>query len=469
MTLDRRQFLTSAATLALGLALPWARARAASKPLVIGALYVGSHADNGYNQTHAQAVAKLKTLPGVKVVEQENVPETVAVQQAMEAMIVKEDATLILATSFGYFPHVLKLASNYPEVRFAHCGGLWFADCDPPNVGSYFGHIDQCQYLNGIAAGHATRSGKLGFVAAKPIPQVLRNINAFTLGARSVNPDLSTQVIFTGGWSLPVREIEAVNALADQGIDVMTYHVDSPRVLVETAANRGLYICGYHADQSALAPTLYLTGAEWNWEGLYRSFVAAAQSGAPLANMTRGGLRDGIVRMSAYTAATPAAAIAQIDQAKTAMMAGGFDIFTGPLENNAGETVIAAGIAQTGLELEHMDYLVEGVLGAIAAGVAGVSGNGDGHQSPQEAHSSRRGKHSRPVPRGEESQQQSVVGGRRSRQLERSGASATDHRQQAALDPRNQSRSRRSRRTRSPQSDRTPDPGRESCVREIDA
>ncbi len=366
MTLDRRQFLTSVALFTAGLALPLGRARAAG-PLVVGALYVGPHDDYGYNQAHAQAVAQLKTLPGVQVVEQENVPETVAVQKAMEAMIVEDGAALIFATSFGYFPHVVKLAPKYPKVRFAHCGGLWQAGRDPANVGSYFGYIDECQYLNGIAAGHASKSGKLGFVAAKPIPQVLRNINAFTLGARSVKPSLTTQVIFTGDWSMPVKEAEATNSLADQGVDVVTCHVDSPKVLVETAARRGLFVCGYHADQSVLAPKSYLTGAEWNWATVYRAFVAAAQSGAPFANMTRGGLKDGFVRLSAYTAVTPAAAVAQIDQTKVAMAAGGFDIFKGPLQSNTGKTVIAAGttLTQTDLRLESMDYLVEGVVGAI--------------------------------------------------------------------------------------------------------
>ena len=367
MTFDRRQFLTSTALFTASLALPFGLVRAASKPLVIGALYVGPHDDYGYNQAHAQAVAKLKALPGVQVVEQENVPETVAVQKAMEAMIVEDGTALIFATSFGYFPHVVKLAPKYPQVRFAHCGGLWQDGKDPANVGSYFGYIDECQYLNGIAAGHASKSGKLGFVAAKPIPQVLRNINAFTLGARAVKPDLTTQAIFTGDWSMPVKEAEAANALADQGVDVVTCHVDSPKVLVETAARRGLFVCGYHADQSVLAPGSYLTGAEWNWETVYQAFVAAAQAGAPFANMTRGGLKDGFVRMSAYTAATPAAAIAQIDKTKAAMAAGGFDIFTGPLRSNTGHTVIAAGTAltQTDLTLESMDYLVEGVVGAI--------------------------------------------------------------------------------------------------------
>lgn len=367
MPLNRRQFITTAAVLAAGLGLaPYHRLRAAST-LTIGAIYVGAHDDYGYNQAHAQAVATLKTLPGIKVVEQENVPETVAVQKAMEAMILEDEASLIFVTSFGYFSHAVKLAPKYPQVRFAHCGGLWQAGKDPVNVGSYFGYIDECQYLNGIAAGHATKSRKLGFVAAKPIPQVLRNINAFTLGARSVAPDITTQVIFTGDWSMPVKEAEATNSLADQGIDVVTCHVDSPKVLVETAAKRGVYVCGYHADQSVLAPKHYLTGAEWNWATVYRAYAAAAQSGAPFANLTRGGLRDGFVKMSAYTPVTPAAARIGIDAIKAEMTAGKFDIFKGPLKDNAGTTVIAAGttLAQTNIALESMNYLVEGVLGSV--------------------------------------------------------------------------------------------------------
>ncbi|SEQ15021.1 simple sugar transport system substrate-binding protein [Solimonas aquatica] len=368
MTLNRRQFLASGVSAAAAGLLPFG-AFAAERKLTIGALYVGPHDDYGYNQSHAQAVAKLKALPGIKVVEQENVPETVAVQKAMEAMIEEDGAELIFVTSFGYFSHAVKLAPKYPKVRFAHCGGLWQAGKDPANVGSYFGYIDECQYLNGIAAGHATKSKKLGFVAAKPIPQVLRNINAFTMGARSVNPEISTQVIFTGDWSMPVREAEATNSLADKGVDVVTCHVDSPKVLVETAAKRGVDVCGYHADQSVLAPKLYLTGAEWNWETVYKAYALAAQSGAPFANMTRGGLKDGFVRMSAYTAATPAKARTAIDGVKAKMLAGKFDIFKGPLKDNTGKEVIPAGttLVQTDLKLESMDYLVEGVIGSTGA------------------------------------------------------------------------------------------------------
>ncbi len=237
----------------------------------------------------------------------ENVPETVDVQKTMESMINLDGATLIFPTSFGYFdPHMLAMAAKYPDIQFRHCGGLWQEGKNPTNTGSYFGYIGQGQYLNGIAAGHTSKSKKIGFVAAKPIPQVLQNINAFLLGARSVDPTITCQVIFTGEWSLAVKEAEATNALIDQGADVITCHVDSPKVVVETAAGRGAFVCGYHANQSPLAPEKYLTGAEWAWGNVYNDFVKKAQAGEKLGNFVRGGLKDGFVKMSPLGPAVPA-------------------------------------------------------------------------------------------------------------------------------------------------------------------
>jgi basic membrane protein A and related proteins len=305
-------------------------------------------------------------MPGVKVVEEENVPETAAVQKTMTGMIAQDGASLVFATSYGYFdPHVLAVAPKFADTRFAHCGGLW-TDKNPKNIGSYFGYIDECQYLNGVIAAHMTKSNKLGFVAAKPIPQVLRNINAFTMGARSVKPGITTNVIFTGDWSMPVKEAEATNSLADQGVDVFTMHVDGPKVIVETAAKRGKFVCGYHASQAKLAPNAYLTGAEWNWLTAYTTFIEAARAGKPHPNFIRGGLKEGYVKMSAYGPMVPDAAKKEADAVKAKMIAGTFDIFKGPLKDNKGGMAIAAGTThkQTDLELEKMNYLVEGVIGS---------------------------------------------------------------------------------------------------------
>jgi len=362
----RRDTLKSLAALSALGASPLAFAQ---KPLTVGVIYVGPRDDYGYNQAQAEAAAALKKMAGVKVVEEENVPETAAVQKSMTGMIAQDGATLLFPTSFGYFdPHMLAVAARHPDVRFAHCGGLWSEGKHPKNTASYFGYIDECQYLNGVVAGHMSKSGKLGFVAAKPIPQVLRNINAFTLGARSVKPNLTTQVIFTGDWSMPVKEAEATNSLADQGVDVFTMHVDGPKVVVETAARRGKMVCGYHASQAKLAPQAYLTGAEWNWLTAYTTFIEAARSGKPHPNFVRGGLKEGFVKMSPYGPAVTDAAKKQADAVKAQMVAGRFDIFKGPLKDNKGNTVIAAGktLVQRDIELEKMNYLVEGVIGNAA-------------------------------------------------------------------------------------------------------
>lgn len=361
---SRRHLLGGAAALSLG-ALPFGRARAAG-PLTVGFIYVGPKDDYGYNQAHAQGAAALKAIPGVQVVEEENVRETTDVQKTMESMINLDGATLIFPTSFGYFdPHVLIEAKKNPKVQFRHCGGLW-TEANPKNAGSYFGYIAQGQYLNGIVAAHASKAKRLGFVAAKPIPQVLNNINGFLLGARSVDPSITVQVIFTGEWSLAVKEAEATNALINGGADVITCHVDSPKVVVETAARRGAFVCGYHADQSALAKDQYLTGAEWNWASIYKGFVADMQAGKAPPNFLRGGLPDGFVKMSPYGPAVSEEARRQADAVKAEMMKGGFAIIKGPLKDNKGNVIAGAGtaLAENASELEKTNYLVEGVKGS---------------------------------------------------------------------------------------------------------
>ena len=267
---NRRDWIKSAGALA---AVGLGPAAMAQKPITVGFIYVGPRDDYGYNQAQAESVALVKKMPGIKVIDEENVPETNAVQKAMQGMIAQDGATLLFPTSYGYFdPHTLAVAAKSPAVRCAHCGGLWTKGKHPDNTGSFFGYIDEAQYLNGVIAGHASKSKKLGFIAAKPIPQVLRNINAFTMGARSVDPTITTTVIFTGDWSMPVKEAEATNSLADQGIDVFTMHVDGPKVIVETAAKRGKFVCGYHASQAKLAPNAIMT-CKKTAMGFFNKFV----------------------------------------------------------------------------------------------------------------------------------------------------------------------------------------------------
>jgi basic membrane protein A and related proteins len=366
----RRAAFKQLAGLGVGVAmsgLAMSKVLAAEKKVVMGFIYVGPRDDYGYNQAHFEGKSALARQSWIKAVDQENVPETIAVQKAMESMINLDGAQVLFPTSFGYFdPHILKIAPKYPQVMFLHCGGLYDPAKHPKNVGSYFGYIDEAVYVSGIVAGHASKTGKLGYIAAIPIPQVLRNINNFTMAARSVNPKVTVQVVFTGGWSNPVKEAESANSLIDQGVDVLTCHVDSPKVVVETAEKRGIYSCGYHADQSKLAPKGFLTGAEWNWSKVYLDYATMIANGTKIPNLIRGGFKEGMVKSSPYGKSVSAAAKAQADKVRAAFTKGEFVVYKGPIKDNTGKVVIPAGksYGQTDIWLESMDWLVEGAIGS---------------------------------------------------------------------------------------------------------
>ncbi|PSN11577.1 BMP family ABC transporter substrate-binding protein [filamentous cyanobacterium CCT1] len=341
--------------------------------LTAGFIYVGPKDDYGYNQAHAEGRASLDGMDGVKTSEEASVPETNAVQETIRSMIDLDGATAIFATSFGYFdPHVLALAQDFPEVQFFHCGGLYQEGVHPENVGSYFGYIDEAQYVAGVVAAHASSSKRLGFIAAKPIPQVLRNVNSFTLGARSIDPSVTTQVIFTGDWADPVREAEAANSMADQGVDVLTCHVDSPKVVIETAERRGIFASGYHANQAELAPQGYLTGAEWDWSNVYNNYITMMQEGKTLMNggiphLVRGGFKDGFLKLSPYGPGVSASAQEAAEAAKAQLISGELVIYKGEIKDNQGKVAIAGGkeLGQTAVELEQMNWLAEGVMGSV--------------------------------------------------------------------------------------------------------
>ncbi|WP_204105913.1 MULTISPECIES: BMP family ABC transporter substrate-binding protein [Spirulina sp. CCY15215] len=342
--------------------------------LVVGFIYVGPKDDYGYNQSHAIGAAAMAKIPGIKIVEEANVPETNAVQETMRSMIELDGAKILFPTSFGYFdPHILQLAEEFPEVQFFHCGSVYDEKVHPSNVGSYFGYIDEAQYIAGIVAGETTKTDKLGFIAAKPIPQVLRNINSFTLGARSVNPKATVQVIFTGDWSLPVKESEATNSMADQSIDVVTCHVDSPKVIMETAEKRGIYCSGYHTDQAPLAPKGYLTGAEWDWSSVYTQYAKDLLGGKTLMDggiphLLRGGFSDRFCTLSAYGPAVSEKVQADANAVKEKLIANEMAIYQGEIKDNTGKVQIPSDkkYDQKAIELEQMDWLVDGVDGKVA-------------------------------------------------------------------------------------------------------
>ncbi|MFB2937766.1 BMP family ABC transporter substrate-binding protein [Aerosakkonemataceae cyanobacterium BLCC-F154] len=348
-------------------------ANSGNKPITIGFIYVGPKDDFGYNQAHAEGKEGVAKAAGVKTVEEANVPETTAVQESMRNMINQDGVSVLFPTSFGYFdPHIIKVAQEYPEVQFFHCGGLYQEGKHPKNIGSYFGYIDEAQYIAGIVAAHTSKTGKLGFVAAKPIPQLLRNVNSFTLGARSIKPNITTQIIFTGDWSLPVKEAEATNSMIDQGVDVVTCHVDSPKVIMQTAEKRGIFCCGYHANQAKLAPKGYLTGAEWDWTSVYSKYAQMIGEGKTLMNggiphLVRGGLKDGFCKLSDYGSAVSEAAKKDAEAARAKFMDGSMVIYSGELKDNTGKVILASGkqYQQQDVELERMNWLVDGVIGSI--------------------------------------------------------------------------------------------------------
>lgn len=357
----RRGFLAGAAGTAL---LASGLRPASAADTVVGMIYVGPRDDYGWNQAHAVGAQAVRELPGVTLVEEENVPESVAVSKTMGSMIELDGASLIFATSFGYFdPFMIEMAKKYPKVQFRHPTSLWSADKHPMNLGGYFCYIEQAHYVNGVAAGLSTTSNKIGFVGAKPISVVLRNINAFTMGVRSVNPAAKVQLIMTGEWSLPVREAESVNALVDAGCDVIACHVDSPKVVVETAEARGVKTLGHNADQSPLAPRGFITGAELKWGTVYKQYAQLIAKGEPLPNVNEGGFDKDMVQNSPFGAGASEAARKAATAAQEKVRAGA-PIFVGPLKSNKGELISATTMELYDPRLWAMDYLVEGVEGS---------------------------------------------------------------------------------------------------------
>ena len=237
----RRQLI--GAFLASGLVAALTGASAAAEK--IGFIYVGPAADYGYNMSMDLGRQYVEKELGVETTAFEAIPETAEVERVMERLI-NSGHEIIFATSYGYLDHAIKLGEKYPEVAFLHAGGLKTS----ANVGTYWADSDAGMYLAGVVAGSVSKTGKLGFVGAFQIPQLLRSINAFTLGAQSVNPAATTTVVWTGGWWEPQKEAEAVNAFADQGIDVIAEQVDSPITIAETALKRGVWVIGKDVDIS---------------------------------------------------------------------------------------------------------------------------------------------------------------------------------------------------------------------------
>jgi basic membrane lipoprotein Med (substrate-binding protein (PBP1-ABC) superfamily) len=327
----------------------------------IGFIYVGPTDDYGYNYAADQGRLYLQKQLGEKVetVSAENVPEDANAERVMEQMI-NSGATIIFPTSYGHFNPAVNESKKHPTVDFWHQGGL----APSENVGSYFGEIWQMVYASGVAAGKMTKSNKLGYIVAFPIPQVLLNINAFELGAKSVNPSATTTVVFTASWCDPAKNSAAANSLIDQGVDVLTQHQDCPKPVIETAEKRGAMSVGYHADASPVAPKGWITAAVWNWGPIYTKLAEQAIGGKFKPELLRFGVKDGVVDLAPFGASVPKEVQDEVTRVKQEIIAGTLQPFKGPIMDQDGKVRIEGDQPDT-ITLEKMDYLVEGVVGVI--------------------------------------------------------------------------------------------------------
>ena len=355
---SRRDFLIGGAALAAGLTFA---PRALAAPAPIGFIYVGPKMDYGYNYSMDQGRLHVEKTLKVKTMSQENIPETAEVSRVMEKMI-RAGCEIIFPTSYGYLDYAIELGKKYPKVSFLHAGGLKTG----ANVGTYFANSDDAMYLAGMAAGGITRSAKLGFVAAFPIPQVLRSINAFTLGAQSVNPKCTTQVIWTGGWLLPAKEAQACNTLADAGVDVIGEQVDSPITLAKTAQTRGIFVVGKDVDVQKFAQKAYVTGASWSWGPMMAKLVQEIWGKTWKPSHVRGDMKDGTVVLDAFGKVVPGVLSDKILATKADILSGKHVVWKGPLLKQDGSKVGADGKVMTLNEVETMGYLVKGVLGGVS-------------------------------------------------------------------------------------------------------
>ncbi|MBI3075799.1 MAG: BMP family ABC transporter substrate-binding protein [Deltaproteobacteria bacterium] len=348
------------AGLALVLSTSTGTGRAAEPRLKVGILHIGSITDAGYNQAHADGVQVMKrNVPGVEVIEVENVPESADAERVMENMI-KQGARLIIAASFGYLEPALRVAGKYPDVKFVHPGGYKRA----PNLTTYWASTPEAFYLMGIAAGKTTKTNKLGYVVALPISFFLANVNAFHLGARSVNPRVETRVVFTGTFLDPGKEATAANALLDQRVDVLGVIVDSPITVVQTAEKRGAYSVGYHyIGAQKFAPRGWISGIAFTWGNLYTRFARQVIEGTWKSENILGSLADDLLTIAPFGPAVPADVVRLVDAKKQEFISGRAHVFQGALKDNRGAERVKAGQVFPLTEIGKMNWLVEGVIG----------------------------------------------------------------------------------------------------------
>jgi len=354
-----RLVVVLAAALCLTAAAP-ASGRAQVQPVKAAFIYVGPVGDAGWSFAHDQGRKYLeRNLPGVNTAFVESVPEGADAERVL-TQFARDGYKVIFATSFGYMDAVINVARKFPDVRFEHCSGFKTA----PNAATYFGRIYEARYLSGIVAGKMTTSNLIGYVAAHPIPEVIRGINAFTMGVRSVNPGAKVRVVWTNTWYNPASEKEAAKALLDAGCDVIAQHQDTPGPM-QAAEERGKYGISYNSPMMQFAPRAVLTGPVWNWGPYYVKRVREVMDGTWKTGQYWGPMADGIVDLAPFNKAVPADVVKLVNGKKRDIIRGRLHPFAGPVKDNTGKVIVPAGRTLSDAEMLSFNWFVEGVEGTL--------------------------------------------------------------------------------------------------------
>ncbi|MEK3875865.1 BMP family ABC transporter substrate-binding protein [Paenibacillus sp. FSL M7-0420] len=330
---------------------------AAKKPTV-AFVYIGPPGDGGYTYQHDQGRLYMEKELGIKADFVENVPESADAERIITELAQNHD--IVFTTSFGYMDFTLNVAGKFPNVKFMHASGYKTAE----NMGTYFGKNYQASYLSGIAAGKMTKKNHLGYVGAFPISEVIYNLNAFTLGAQSVNPAVKVDVVWTNTWYDPATERQAAISLLDKGADVLLAYQDSPATL-QAAAERGAFAGGNDSDMSKYAPDNYLTNPVWNWGPYYVKAVQSVMDGTWKSEQYSGDMADGMVELAPFGNKVPEDVKKLVEDAKAKIISGGLEVFTGPISDNKGNVTVKDGQKLTLEEVLGMNWLVKGVEGTI--------------------------------------------------------------------------------------------------------
>ena len=333
----------------------------ANEPLKVAFMYVSPANEEGWSTQHdiARRAAEAKFGDKIKVTTVENIPENADAERVLRDLA-QQGNKLIFATSFGYMNSVLKVAKEFPNVKFEHATGYKTAE----NVANYSGRFYEARYLAGKLAGATTKTNILGYVAALPIPEVLQGINAFTLGAKSVNPNVEVRVVWTSAWYDPGKESDATKSLIGQKADVITHHTNSSAVAAACEEAK-IPVISYNTSMKRAAPTMLLGGGIQIWDSFYEGRIQAVMDGTWKPQSVWGGVPEHMVALVDIAKTTPQSVVDDIKAATEKMEKREFHPFTGPIVDNTGKEVLKAGQVATDSDLLTMGYLVEGVAGKL--------------------------------------------------------------------------------------------------------